>query len=368
MAYKYNHPPEEFTLEELMYPSDDSLRDPLTRQPVLTAQENVDPEHIKRLRALWDPQPLGNRRKKDLDRIDAENTFMRSQLDIAVKFIEESHKTRDLPAAIKALVQSRQKSAKTTAEELKARIHDVYSERYTGPGAPFNPAMLRFLDPIRKMLDLDDPNAAKEAYNSVVFLSSRWYDRDSDHRYESGYSSDDFYDDEDDFDSESETGESEAAGPQPARLKDIVDDNEYIRAKFPIKEHDDLLDKLFVEVIKKRTEDGKRWGWRDRLCDLNNEADDLLSEIGVKHWFPKSRELLQKIEEANSTKEMLVYEPSRRTQKRVYEEDWGAGRGWNCNPKLLFVVTYRPVLSSLSQHTGWHIPNQIQTCLGRSET
>lgn len=62
--------------------------------------------------------------------------------------------------------------------------------------------MLQFLDRIRKMLDQNDPHAAKEAYNYVVFLSSRWYGRNSDHQYESGYSSDDFYDDEDDFDSE----------------------------------------------------------------------------------------------------------------------------------------------------------------------
>lgn len=75
------------------------------------------------------------------------------------------------------------------------------------------PAMLQFLDSIRKMLDLNDAHAAKEAYKCVVFPSSRWYDRNSDHQYESGYSSDDFYDDEDDFDSESETDEGEANSP-----------------------------------------------------------------------------------------------------------------------------------------------------------
>lgn len=73
-------------------------------------------------------------------------------------------------------------------------------------------------------------------------------------------------------------------------------------------------------MIKKRTEDGKRWSWGYKLCDLNKEADDLLSEIGVEHWFPKSRELLQKIEEANPKKEMAVYEPSKR-KKRAYQED-----------------------------------------------
>lgn len=75
-----------------------------------------------------------------------------------------------------------------------------------------------------------------------------------------------------------------------------------------------------MDVVKKRTEDGKRWSWGDRLCDLSNEADDILSEIDVKHWFPKSRDLLQRIEEANPKKEMAVYEPSKR-KKRAYHED-----------------------------------------------
>lgn len=84
----YRDIPCDFPLDELSSDSElGNLGNPLTRRKLHPADENVGPEHAKRLRALWDPQPLDNLPKKDLDRIDAENTFMRSQLEIAVKFI-----------------------------------------------------------------------------------------------------------------------------------------------------------------------------------------------------------------------------------------------------------------------------------------
>ncbi|CAP67144.1 uncharacterized protein PODANS_1_21600 [Podospora anserina S mat+] len=105
-----------------------------------------------------------------------------SKIGYACQLTPEAYLAKPLTRSFKHLVRLGKRHAATAASWVRRhidRVYDDYSSAHLArdeDGAKFNPAMLQFLRPIRRIMNMEDPDAPKQAYLVMTYLQDLWYD------------------------------------------------------------------------------------------------------------------------------------------------------------------------------------------------
>ncbi|KAK4660729.1 hypothetical protein QC762_121600 [Podospora pseudocomata] len=172
------------------------------------------------------------------------------------------------------------------------RVYDDYSSAHLArdeDGVKFNPAMLQFLRPIRRIMNMEDPDAPKQAYLVMTCLQNLWYDEMDqwcntmcDKRLEDGL------EDEEERENEPDSHSCYPNGGNGGVLP--PGDNRKSNGKDLIGKYDHLLDKLVV----------------GEAVAIHEQQDYVSHFIGITDWLPETRKELDLLSVLERRKKQLT--------------------------------------------------------------